>query len=156
MNSDTGIVRKIRQLAEGVCRDRGVELFDVEYVPGRGTSILRVFIDDEVGVSVEDCATVSRELAALLDVEDPIRGRYRLEVSSPGIDRPIRHSDDARKMIGKLVKVKTRTAIEGRKGFTGRLTDVRGEIWVVHMEDRDWEIDARDVDRANMIYEFER
>ncbi|MCC6159480.1 MAG: ribosome maturation factor RimP [Deltaproteobacteria bacterium] len=156
MISDSGIVGKIRQLAEGVCHDCGVDLFDVEYVPGRGTSMLRVFIDDEVGINVEDCATVSRELSALLDVEDPIRGRYRLEVSSPGIDRPIRHSDDARKLIGKLVKVKTRTAVEGRKAFTGRLTDVRGETWVVQMEGRDWEIDARDVDRANMIFEFDR
>lgn len=146
---------RIREMATTVCKDRGIELFDVEIVGGAGHSILRVYIDDPLGVSVEDCAAVSREMSTLLDVADPIQGRYRLEVSSPGIDRPIRHTEDARGMIGKLVRIKTRRAVEGRKAFKGRLREVRGDVWIVTMDDRDYEIGADDVEKANMIYEFD-
>ncbi|MCZ7582714.1 MAG: ribosome maturation factor RimP [Deltaproteobacteria bacterium] len=145
---------RIRKLADAVCRDAGIDLFDVEVLGGGKRRIVRVTIDCPTGVTVEDCAKVSRELSTHLDVEDVIAGAYHLEVSSPGLDRPIRHDADARAAVGKMVKVKTKRDVDGRKSFKGRLKEVKNASWVVEVDGREFEIARELVDKAHQVYEF--
>jgi len=147
-------IDKIRQVAEQVCKDQGIDLFDVNLVGSKNRTVLRVFIDCATGITVEDCAKISRELSTALDVLDPFAGPYSLEVSSPGIDRPIRHTEDARKMIGKKVKITTKKEINGRRNFKGRLMAVRGEVWIVLVDETEVEIASGMVEKANMVFEF--
>jgi ribosome maturation factor RimP len=148
-------IDKIREMADQVCKDQGIDLFDVEITGSGKNAVLRVLIDCSTGITVEDCAKVSRELSAQLDVLDLFKERYRLEVSSPGLDRPIRNSADAGRLIGKLVKVKTKRDVDGRKNFKGRLVDVREETWTIVADSREYEIQSSDVEKANLIFEFE-
>ena len=143
-----------RRLAEKICRDKGIELFDVVLLGSGGRAIVKVFIDCHTGITVEDCATVSRELSTALDVEDLIRNPYRLEVSSPGLDRPIRNSEDAGKMIGKLISVMVKKEINGRKNFKGRLDDVRDDVWVLSVDGEEMKVNAEFVEKANLVFEF--
>jgi ribosome maturation factor RimP len=99
----------------------GFSLVDVEYKRERGGWILRVFIDKEGGVTLDDCARVSREFGQLLDVEDIIPTSYQLEVSSPGLDRPLKKEEDFVKYSGRKVRIKTKEQVSGRRNFKGAL-----------------------------------
>jgi len=127
---DTADVRsKIYDLALQVAEDEGLELVSVDIL-GRGSkSMLKVVIDREGSVSIGDCERMSRSLEALLDVEDPIKGTYVLEVSSPGLDRPLVKQRDFEKSIGKLARITTSEKINNETFFIGRITD-SGEGWV--------------------------
>jgi ribosome maturation factor RimP len=99
----------------------GFSLVDVEYKRERGDWVLRVFIDKEGGVTLDDCARVSREFGQLLDVEDIIPTSYQLEVSSPGLDRPLKKEEDFVKYSGRKVRIKTKEQVSGRRNFKGAL-----------------------------------
>lgn len=127
------IIQKVENLAEPILSSEGLELVEVQYLRESRGWILRFFIDrvpgsdDATGVSplgsgvtLEDCVSVSREVGRLLDVEDVIPGAYSLEVSSPGLNRPLKKAADFNRFAGRLVKVKTKTE-EGRRKFKGRL-----------------------------------
>ena len=126
-------VSQVWGLVEGVVATEGFELVDVEMTVDRGRSILRLFIDTippgtkERGVSVEDCSRISRVVGDLLDVEAPIESAYDLEVSSPGLFRPLTKAEHFDRALGERVKVKTFEKIEGRRVFTGKLTKREGE-----------------------------
>ncbi|MFA5354444.1 MAG: ribosome maturation factor RimP [Thermodesulfovibrionales bacterium] len=130
MEMETSPVRKkVYDLASRLVEDEGLELVDVE-VLGKGKRLLlRVIVDREGGVRISDCEKISRDLAALLDVEDPIAGPYLLEVSSPGLDRPLVKQADFEKSIGKLARVVTKEKIDNQTFLLGRITDV-GEGWI--------------------------
>lgn len=130
MEMETSPVRKkVYDLASRLVEDEGLELVDVE-VLGKGKRLLlRVIVDREGGVRISDCEKISRELEALLDVEDPIQGPYMLEVSSPGLDRPLVKQADFEKSIGKLARVVTKERIDNQTFLLGRITDV-GEGWI--------------------------
>jgi ribosome maturation factor RimP len=122
---------QVRAVAERVARSHGLEVWDI--VTRRETvgQVVRVFIDrpgpaatPEESVSIEDCAQVSREISTILDVEDPLPFAYTLEVSSPGLDRPLRGVDDYRRFAGRLAKVVVREAVDNQKAFEGRLRGV--------------------------------
>ncbi|MBZ0270739.1 ribosome maturation factor RimP [bacterium] len=147
-------MERIREIAGQVCDDLGVELFDLEIAGLGRRPILRVTIDCPTGITVEDCAKVSREMSALLDVYDPIDKAYQLEVSSPGVDRPIRHADDARRMVGKTVKVRVKRPRDGRRVFKGTLAGVAGNEMVVQVDGKDVPIDFNEVEKANLVFEF--
>ncbi len=156
------VVDAVRMLASRVAASHGLEIFDVQFRREAGGMVLRVQIDrpgpaataDE-SVSVADCATVSRDLSALLDVEDVVPAAYTLEVSSPGLDRPLRREDDYRRFAGRYAKIVLREQIDGQGYFKGRLAGV---------EDHDLFIDADDgrrhrvpigvITRANLEVEF--
>jgi ribosome maturation factor RimP len=122
---DRRVEERIRVLAGQVAGELGFHVVDVRLV-GQGRRIsLKVFIDKEGGVTLDDCETFSRSLEGLMDVEDPIRGPYSLEVSSPGIDRPLKTLEDFRKNLGKLLRVVTRGMIDKQSFFLGRLQEVR-------------------------------
>jgi ribosome maturation factor RimP len=152
---ETPVSKKIRELAEPVCASCGVDLFVVEVTQGRGRAVIRVMIDAIGGVDVEDCAKVSQRLSAALDVNEPIRGPYNLEVSSPGLDRPIRHLADAQQAIGAKVRIETGEPVEGRRRFFGKLLEVVEDAMVVEVDGRRYVMPASQVRKANLVYEFE-
>ncbi|MDT3424562.1 ribosome maturation factor RimP [Paenibacillus forsythiae] len=106
--------------------DNGFELVDVEYVKEGSNYFLRVFVDKEGGIDIDDCGSISEFLSAKLDENDPIPGAYFLEVSSPGAERPLKKADDVAKAVGKDVFVTTYEPIDGLKEFEGRLLSFEG------------------------------
>ena len=128
----------------------GFELVAVEMA---GTT-LRLYIDSPEGVSVDDCADVSHQVSAVLDVEDPIRGEYTLEVSSPGLDRPLVKPADFERFAGERVKVKLHSALEGRKNFVGRLDGLHDNRVVVETDEGRFELDLDQIERARLVPEF--
>ena len=120
----------VRPVVEGL----GYELWDLEYSPGRGHGRVRLYIDVAGGVTLDDCERVSRQVSGVLDVEDPIRGAYTLEVSSPGLERPLFTPAHFDRFAGERVKVKLDVPVEGRRSVTGVLRGMR-EGCVVVLED---------------------
>src|SRR5579872_4987799 len=114
-------------LIEPVLAHMGYELIELEHVPGRSQALVRLFIDTPAGVGVDDCERVSREVAALLDVEDPIPTAYTLEVSSPGCDRILRTPAHFERFVGSRVFVELKLARAGRRRYTGMLQRISAE-----------------------------
>ena len=147
------VVGLVRGLASRVAGPHGLEIFDVQFRREAGGMVVRVQIDRPgpastagESVSVEDCARVSRDLSAMLDVEDVVPGAYILEVSSPGLDRPLRHLDDYRRFSGRRAKLVVREAVDGQKFFRGRLAGVETAVDTGHDKDADRETEEQ---RAN-------
>jgi ribosome maturation factor RimP len=115
---------KLIALSEPLLEQLGFELVDLEYAPGRAHAVVRVFIDRPQGVGVDDCEHVSHELAALLDVEDPVPTAYTLEVSSPGLDRLLRTPAHFQRFTGERIWVELKMARDGRRRYTGQLEGV--------------------------------
>src|ERR1043166_3863707 len=133
-DSRSDVVEQVREIANRVAAGYGIEIFDVQFRREAGGMVLRVQIDRpgpaataEESVSVDDCANVSRDLSAMLDVEDVVPTAYTLEVSSPGLDRPLRLPDDYRRFIGRRAKLVMRTAVDGQTYIKGRLGGTEGE-----------------------------
>ena len=124
----------IRAIAERVAASRGLEIWDIESRREAVGHVVRVFIDrpgpaatPEESVSIEDCEQVNREMSTILDVEDPLPFAYTLEVSSPGLDRPLRDAGDYRRFAGRLAKIVVSEAVDNQKAFEGRLRGVEDE-----------------------------
>ncbi len=122
------IVQVVEKLARPIVERRNLELVDVEYVKEGGHRYLRVFLDREGGVRMEDCEGVSEELGAALDRHDPIKEPYFLEVSSPGVERPLKRDRDFAKFAGRQVAITTYTPIGGDKHFEGVLQGLEGDM----------------------------
>jgi ribosome maturation factor RimP len=155
-------VDKVRTVAGRVASSYGLELFDVQYKrEGRGW-VVRVQIDRpgpaataEESVSIEDCANVSRELSAILDVEDFIPATYTLEVSSPGLDRPLRHADDYRRFAGRRAKLVTREPVDAQTFLRGRLDGLDDDTVLLDGEDgKRHRVPLGVITRANLEVEF--
>jgi len=118
-------VERVKSVAQRVTADRGFELVDVELKRAAGGQLLRLYVDRPgSGIGLEDLQSVSEEVSAILDAEDPIAGRYTLEVSSPGLDRPLRGEPDYRRFVGRLAKLASYEPVEGRRHWTGRIAAV--------------------------------
>jgi ribosome maturation factor RimP len=113
----------LTKLLQPVIEAQGYDLWELEYAPGRGNAVLRIYLDtaNHAGITVEDCEAVSREVSALLDVHDPIEANYTLEVSSPGLDRPLKKAADYARFAGEQVEVTLKMPFKGRKKYTGEL-----------------------------------
>jgi ribosome maturation factor RimP len=155
-------VERIRSVAERVVQARGLELFDVQLRRESIGWVVRVFIDKpgpsgtpEDSVGVEDCASVSREMSAMLDVEDPLDRAYTLEVSSPGLDRPLRGAEDFRRFAGRLAKIVVDPAVDGQKHFAGRIEGVDGDALLFEAEGhKRHRIPLEAITRAKLDVEF--
>ncbi|OGW55026.1 MAG: hypothetical protein A2Y81_04695 [Nitrospirae bacterium RBG_13_43_8] len=147
------IKKKIIKIAEKVADDQGVELFDLELL-GRGKLLLRVIIDSEEGVSLNDCENFSRSFEALLDVENTIPASYTLEVSSPGLDRPLRGLEDFKKHVDKLARIITAEKIENQNLFIGRISDVNGNFVKLSVHGRELDIPFEKISRARLEVEL--
>lgn len=134
----------------------GLELVAVE-LSGGDTSIVRIYIDTPNGITVEDCTKASRQFSAILDVEDPISNQYTLEVSSPGMDRPLAKPFHFKAVVGQQVKIKMATLVNGRRRFTGELIEATEEFAVVEVDGEQSELLYTDMDRARLIpvYDFD-
>lgn len=131
----------------------GYELVGCEMLPQGGQLLFRIYIDSPQGVTVEACSQVSRQVSAMMDVEDPFQGRYTLEVSSPGIDRPLFELDHYRKYIGKRVKIRLYTPIDQRRQFKGLLQRVEGDdiYIVVDTSEQEVRLPFSAIEKANLI-----
>jgi ribosome maturation factor RimP len=156
------VVEKVREIAGRVAADRGLEIFEVQFRREAPGMVLRIQIDRpgpaasaEDSVSVEDCAHVSRDLSAILDVEDVVPTAYTLEVSSPGLDRPLRRADDYRRFAGRLAKIVVRDPVDGQGFFRGRLGGVDGGDVLIDGEDgKTHRVPIAVITRANLEVEF--
>jgi ribosome maturation factor RimP len=120
---------KIKPVVEG----ENLELVDLEFSQGGAASVLRVYVDRSTGVTVDQCADLSRKIGDLLDMDDLISGRYRLEVSSPGLDRPLVNGADFKRKIGEIVKVFLKESVEGKTELVGEIKDLKGENIVLQL-----------------------
>ena len=144
-------VPEIGRLLEPSITALGYELVAVELAGNGSDRVLRVYIDHADGITVDDCADVSRQVSAVLDVEDPISGTYILEVSSPGLDRPLVKIEDFERFKGSLVKLRTREAVLGRKNFTGLLSEAAGNNVVVEVDGEPYEIGFANIEKARLV-----
>jgi len=135
--------------------DLGYELVGIEYVRAGKHSTLRVYIDHENGILVDDCAAVSREISALMDVEDPITNEYTLEVSSPGLERPLFSADQYAAFIGSEVKVQLRMPIQNRRRWKGVIASVEGEIICVNVDGTEERFALSNIQKANIVPKFD-
>lgn len=130
----------------------GLELWGVELLQQGRYSLLRVYIEREEGVTIEDCEKVSRQVSALLDVEDPIAGEYTLEVSSPGVDRPLFSVEQYAKYVGSEVNLKLRQALDGRRKFKGQIIKVSGDIVGLLVEGTEYDLEHSEIEKASIVY----
>jgi ribosome maturation factor RimP len=162
MHREPDVVERARNLAARVAGSYGLEIFDVQFRREAGGMVLRVQVDRPGpsatatdSVSVDDCARVSRDLSAVLDVEDLVTVAYTLEVSSPGLDRPLRHADDYRRFAGRRAKLVMRQAVEGQTFFKGMLGGVDGHDVLIDGDDgRRHRVPLGVITRANLEVEF--
>lgn len=132
----------------------GFELHGLEFVQAGRHSTLRVYIDHDAGITVDNCADVSRQVSAILDVEDPITNEYDLEVSSPGVDRPLFKQDHYEKAQGEEVRVRTKLPQDGRRNFKGDLVSVSSDMITLSADGAEHMIMLSNIERANIIAKF--
>jgi ribosome maturation factor RimP len=158
---DTGnVVEQVREIAGRVAAGYGLEIFDVQFRREGPGMVLRVQLDRpgpaakaEESVSIQDCASVSRDVSAILDVEDVVPMAYTLEVSSPGLDRPLRHADDYRRFAGRRAKIVMREAIDGQAFFKGELKGIEGTDVLID-DGKAHRVPIGAITRANLEVEF--
>lgn len=148
-------LEQLQALLAPVVEALGYECWGLEYMSQGRHSLLRIYIDHADGVLVEDCEKVSRQVSGVLDVEDPISNEYTLEVSSPGMDRPLFTLEQFAKHAGELVKIKLRSPYEGRRNFQGSLRGVEEQDVVVLVDDHEYLLPIDLIDKANIIPRFD-
>ena len=146
--------RKILDMLEPSVEDLGYELIDVEYHSAPGGGTLRLYIDSANGIALEDCETVSRQASALLDVEDPIRGNYNLEVSSPGLDRVLRTPAHYQAFVGTDINVRLRRPVDGRRKLTGRLMAAHDDHIEVSVDDSVVSVTLEQIEKARLVPDY--
>ncbi len=132
----------------------GYEVWGIEYVQAGKHSILRVYIDSEKGISVDDCAESSRQISAILDVEDPISHEFTLEVSSPGLDRPLFNAAQYARYIGEDVKVQLTMPVEGSRNLKGVIDTVDGQMLTIKVDDKALVVALDNIRKGNIIAKF--
>ncbi len=145
---------RLQRLLEPVVKMLGYELVGIEYFPTGHHYILRVYIDKEAGVTLDDCEIVSHQVSALLDVEDPIRGQYTLEVSSPGLDRPLFTAEHFRRFSGKQVKLRLSTPLNGRRNYKGRLQGLDDGKVMLEVDGARVDLPLEDIEKARLVPEI--
>jgi ribosome maturation factor RimP len=145
----------LKQLLQPVVEALNCELWGIEMQMGGKTKLLRIYIDrDELGVGIDDCERVSRQASAILDVEDVIAGEYILEVSSPGMDRPLYELDHYARYLGEEISIRLRFPYEGRRNYKGRLKAIEGDEVVVVVADSEFLFPVEGIEKANLVPQF--
>lgn len=146
-------VQQVQELIESAVTALGYELWGVQLLSQGRHSTLRIYIDKPEGINVDDCAAVSHQVSGILDVEDPIKSQYTLEVSSPGIDRPLFKLEQYQRYVGEDIALRLRTPFEGRRKFSGLLKAVEADNIIVRVEDEDEEyvLPFESIDKANIV-----
>jgi len=144
----------LRELLQPVVEALGAQLWGLDLQSGGRRKLLRIYIDRDEGVDVELCAAVSRQVSAIMDVEDPIQGEYVLEVSSPGMDRPLYELAHYQQLLGEQIAVKLRFAYEGQRNFKGLLQAVEGDDIVLVVADHEYLFPVEGIEKANVVPQF--
>jgi ribosome maturation factor RimP len=145
--SKVGLIK----LLEPVVEQLGFELADVELRLGGQDGLLRLYIDKDGGIDVEDCQSVSRQVSAILDVEDPLPGNYTLEVSSPGLDRTLTKPAHFQRFMGEDIRVKLRFPLEGRRNFRGALKSANEENIEVEVDGESHSLSLATIESARLV-----
>jgi len=149
------ILERVRELAEPIIKELNLDLVDIEYFPQRGRGIVRITIDkDNGGVTLDDCTKVNREVGYILEIKDLFFHPYQLEVSSPGLERPLKTLGDFEKFLGRKVSLKTSDLLNGKRNFKGTLKQVQNGTVLLEMDGGLWEIPFGLVRHAKLVYEF--
>lgn len=148
------ITERLEELLKPSINALGYELVTIELAGSGGGEVLRIYIDQTDGITVDDCARVSHQVSAVLEVEDPASAAYTLEVSSPGLDRPLVKPDDFKRYVGDKVRVRIYEPVLGRKNFTGKLVSAEKEFVVVEVDNEQYELPYQNIDKARCVPEF--
>ena len=145
-----GREKQIEDLLRPTVEALGFELWGLEFRSQGRHTLLRIYIDSENGVTVDDCAAVSRHVGGVLDVDDPISGEYTLEVSSPGIDRLLFRLEQYSPYVGEWIELRLRTPFEGRRKYKGTLKGIDGEDVVVQVDDHEYLLPHTAIEKAQV------
>ena len=145
----------LKEMLEPAVRAVGMELWGVEFLAQGRHSILRLYIDSENGVTIDDCEAVSHQVSGVLDVEDPIKGEYNLEVSSPGMDRPLFSFEQMARYVGETIKVRLQMAVENRRNFSGTLLEAKDNSLTFQVEGQPFTVSYNQIDKANLVPIFD-
>lgn len=145
---------KIEQAIAPTIESMGFQFWGLEYIPAGKHSTLRIYIDKEGGVTVDDCGDVSYQISAIMDVEDPITSAYHLEVSSPGMDRQLFKPEQYAAYVGQILQVRTGVSVMGRKRFKGEMTSCTDSQIDVEVDGEIYEIPMDLIDKANLVPQF--
>jgi len=144
---------KLTQLLRPAVEGLDYELVGIEHLPMGKHTVLRIYIDSPNGITVKDCSDVSHQVSGVLEVEEPIKGQFTLEVSSPGIDRPLFNFEQFKKFVGSKVKLKLYHAIDGKRKITGVIESIEGDD--INVKDAEseqiFQLQMDDIDKANII-----
>lgn len=147
--------KAVLEVLHPIVEENSCELVDIKYLRESGGRVLRIYLDKEGGVTVDDCANISRELGVVLDAYDIMpKNSYALEVSSPGLRRPLNTQSDYERFKGRKVKIKTTDPVEDRRVFSGTLLGMRGEMILVEVDGRPYSVPFGSVSRANLEIDF--
>lgn len=149
-------VHKLNELLQPLVEDLGYEFIGIEYNSNPKHAFLRLYIDHENGVAIQDCETVSREIAALLDVKDPIRSQYNLEVSSPGLDRPLFTLAHYREFAGHNAQVNLFAPQDGRRKFSGPILGADENGVTINQDGSEVRLDFNNIAKAKLIPDYEK
>lgn len=147
-------INQLEALIKPVIESLGLELWGIEFQSAGKRSTLRIYIDGPDGVTVDDCARVSHQVSGVLDVEDPITEQYLLEVSSPGMDRPLYTLAQYQTYVGHMLEVRLRVPFEGRRRFKGVLNGVEGDEVLLVVDDNEYMLPIDYIDRARLVPQF--
>lgn len=148
------IEQKVEVLVTPIIQELGLELVAVEYIKEGVHWYLRLYIDKEEGVDLDDCTNVSHAVSDLLDKNDPIPQAYMLEVSSPGLERPLKKDEDFIRFQGKLVHIRTKEVFQGYQEFTGYLAGIDNEAIILEYENEKVQLPKNIIEKANIALEF--
>ncbi len=144
---------RLQSLIEPVVVSMGCELWGIDYVPQGNRSLLKIYIDSAEGVNIGDCERVSRQVSSVLDVEDPVEGRYTLEVSSPGLNRRLFDLSQYPAFFGAKVKIELHLPFEGRRKFSGQLCGIENDEVIIRVDEEEYVLPIDDIERANVVAE---
>lgn len=147
--------QKLTEMLRPAVEQVGKELLGIEYISAGNHSVLRLFIDHENGIDVDDCAEVSRQVGAILDVEDPISTEYSLEVSSPGVDRPLFDIEHYQAVVGETINVKISMPLNGRRKFKGILETIENDTLIVNVDGQSYQLVISNIVKANLVAKFD-
>lgn len=146
---------QLTDLLRPAVEETGKVLWGLEFLSAGKHSVLRIFIDHENGINVDDCAEVSRQVSAILDVEDPISTEYNLEVSSPGLDRPLFTKVQFEEVVGETIQAKLGVPLNGRRKFKGILEKIENDTLIVIVDGEEYQLVISNIDKANLVPNFD-
>lgn len=147
---------RLEQILEPVIESIGYELLLLEYSPSPRNAMLRLYIDAPAGITIDDCERVSKEVAGVLDVEDPIRSAYRLEVSSPGLDRPLVKPAHFLRFVGEQARVQLIAPLNGRRRYVGFIRGLEGDTLRLETKEGLAEIPLSEIERARLVPDYDQ